>query len=154
MTNITLNQSLSNSNLNFIDPKLINDCFYVTELELSIVLLMNDCNYPWLILVPKYVQAYDLTDLDYIKQRVLLEEINLCGEFLKENFQVDKLNIASLGNVVRQLHVHVIARSNTDLTYPKPVWGNSIAKPYQLSIANKIISDFKIFINKKINNHG
>ena len=154
MTKITLNQSLSNNNIDFIDPKLINDCFYVAELELSVVLLMNDCNYPWLILVPRFGQAYDLTDLDYIKQRVLLEEINLCGEFLKENFQVDKLNIASLGNVVKQLHVHVIARSTTDLTFPKPVWGNSTAKPYQTNIANKIISDFKEFIKNKIKSNG
>lgn len=154
MTKKTTNQHKQSTNLDFIDPRLINDCQYVTELELSVVLLMNDRNYPWLILVPKVEQVYDLTDLDYIKQRVVLEEINLCANFLKENFTVDKLNIASLGNVVKQLHIHVIARSKNDLTFPKPVWGNSIAKPYQLSVANKIISDFKIFINKKVNNNG
>lgn len=154
MTKITLNQSLTNNNLDFIDPKLINDCHYVVELELSVVLLMNDCNYPWLILVPREGKAYDLTDLDYIKQRVLLDEINFCGEFLKKHFVVDKLNIASLGNVVRQLHVHVIARSINDITFPKPVWGNSIAKPYESLVANKIINDFKDFVKNKIKNNG
>lgn len=137
----------------FIDPQLCADCLFVADLELSTLLLMNDANYPWLILVPRVKNVFDLTDLDYIKQRVLLEEINLCGEFLKKNFAVDKLNIASLGNVVRQLHIHIIARKVDDIAFPKPVWGFAKAKKYSQNSAQQIINQLKQFLlnNNKIN---
>lgn len=144
----------ANNHLDFIDPRLIADCFFIEELELSTLLLMNDANYPWLILVPRLKNIYDLTDLDYIKQRVLLEEINLCGEFLKKNFIVDKLNIASLGNVVKQLHIHIIARKIDDVAYPKPVWGVVKAKKYTENNAQEIINKLKQFITNKTNNNG
>jgi diadenosine tetraphosphate (Ap4A) HIT family hydrolase len=131
-----------------LDSQLKRDSFFIANLELSTLLLNNDANYPWLILVPRIEFAYDLTDLEILNQNILINEINICAKFLKENFVVDKLNIASLGNVVRQLHVHIIARQKIDLTFPKPVWGNAQTKPYQINQAQEIIKNIQQFLIK------
>ena len=131
-----------------LDSQLKRDSFFIANLELSTLLLNNDANYPWLILVPRIEFAYDLTDLEILNQNILINEINICANFLKENFVVDKLNIASLGNVVRQLHVHIIARQKIDLTFPKPVWGNAQIKPYQINQAQEIIKNIQQFLIK------
>jgi len=135
-----------------LDKQLKTDSFFIANLELSTLLLNNDANYPWLILVPRIQYVYDLIDLDLENQHILLSEINLCAKFLKENFVVDKLNIASLGNVVRQLHVHIIARHKNDLTYPKPVWGNALAMRYKLTEAQDLINKIQQFLIKNTNN--
>ena len=108
-----------------LDKKLQQDSFFIGDLELSKVLLMNDANYPWLILVPRQNNLKDIVDLSFDNQIILLKEINFVAEILKKEFECDKLNIANLGNVVSQLHIHVIARRKNDATFPKPVWGNS-----------------------------
>lgn len=131
-----------------LDSQLKRDSFFIANLELSTLLLNNDANYPWLILVPRIEFAYDLTDLEILNQNILINEINICAKFLKENFVVDKLNIASLGNVVRQLHVHIIARQKIDLTFPKPVWGNAQTKPYQINQAQELIKNIQQFLIK------
>ena len=131
-----------------LDNQLKSDSFFIANLELSTLLLNNDANYPWLILVPRIKFAYDLTDLELENQYILLKEINLCAKFLKENFVVDKLNIASLGNVVRQLHVHIIARQKNDLTFPKPIWGNALVKQYQINQAQDLINKIQQFLIK------
>ncbi len=131
-----------------LDSQLKRDSFFIANLELSTLLLNNDANYPWLILVPRIEFAYDLTDLEILNQNILINEINICAKFLKENFVVDKLNIASLGNVVRQLHVHIIARQKIDLTFPKPVWGNAQIKPYQINQAQELIKNIQQFLIK------
>jgi|APGre2960657423_1045063.scaffolds.fasta_scaffold00393_11 diadenosine tetraphosphate (Ap4A) HIT family hydrolase len=131
-----------------LDSQLKRDSFFIANLELSTLLLNNDANYPWLILVPRIEFAYDLTDLEILNQNILINEINICANFLKENFVVDKLNIASLGNVVRQLHVHIIARQKIDLTFPKPVWGNAQIKPYQINQAQELIKNIQQFLIK------
>ena len=130
----------------FIDKNLQGDCYFIANLELSTLLLLNDENYPWLILVPRLSNVFDLTDLDFEDQKTLLKEINFCSQFLKNNFQVDKLNIASLGNIVKQLHIHIIARNKDDITFPKPVWGNSMAKKYQNKNADELIVKIRQFI--------
>lgn len=131
-----------------LDSQLKRDSFFIANLELSTLLLNNDANYPWLILVPRIEFAYDLTDLEILNQNILINEINICANFLKENFVVDKLNIASLGNIVRQLHVHIIARQKIDLTFPKPVWGNAQIKPYQINQAQELIKNIQQFLIK------
>jgi len=131
-----------------LDNQLKGDSFFIANLELSTLLLNKDANYPWLILVPRIKFAYDLTDLELENQYILLNEINLCAKFLKENFIVDKLNIASLGNVVRQLHVHIIARQKNDLTFPKPVWGNALSKQYQINEVHDLINKIQQFLIK------
>ena len=93
------------------------------DLPLSRVLIINDANYPWLLLVPRRAGAVEIIDLDEVEQAQLMTEIALACRALKEVTECDKLNIAALGNAVPQLHVHVIARRKTDEAWPKPVWG-------------------------------
>jgi diadenosine tetraphosphate (Ap4A) HIT family hydrolase len=123
-----------------LHPKLEEDSFFVADLKISRLLLMNDSNYLWLILVPKIENASELTDLNFEDQIEVLREINLCGKILKESFLVDKLNIAALGNVVPQLHIHVIGRMKNDVAFPKPVWNSAPAKSYAPAEAASVIS--------------
>ena len=97
-----------------LDPKLQADTFLIKDLKMSRLLLMNDANYPWLILVPRKANLVEITDLAMDEQIAVLQEINLVAEILKKSFKADKLNIANLGNVVSQLHIHVIARFKND----------------------------------------
>jgi diadenosine tetraphosphate (Ap4A) HIT family hydrolase len=138
--------NLTQSELDFIDQRLINDSIVIAKLDLSYLLLYNDSNYPWLILVPKVNEIYDLTDLEFSDQQKLLKEINICSDFLKKNFTVDKLNIASLGNIVKQLHIHIIARTKNDQAFPKPVWGFADPKKYSDSQVNEIIIKIKNYL--------
>jgi len=106
-----------------LDARLATDTHLVGDLELSRVLLMNDARFPWLILVPRRAGMRDLIDLAPAEQHVLLDEIGRCSTALRNMEKPHKLNIAALGNVVAQLHVHVIARKMHDAAWPRPVWG-------------------------------
>ena len=131
-----------------LDKKLQEDSFYLGDLDLSMALLMNDANYPWLILVPKKPDLKDIIDLDFNDQIVLLKEINFIAKILKQEFKCDKLNIANLGNVVSQLHIHIIARTQNDKTYPKPVWGNAERVKYCGENLTKILEKLQNKIQK------
>ena len=113
-----------------LHPQLAADTQHVTALPLCDVLLMNDANYPWLILVPRVADASELLDLSDNDRTRLWHEIDLAAQALRDLFAPDKLNIAALGNMVSQLHVHVIARFRDDAAWPKPVWGAQPARPY------------------------
>jgi diadenosine tetraphosphate (Ap4A) HIT family hydrolase len=113
-----------------LDPRLAHDTIALGDLPLSRVLLMNDANYPWLILVPRRAHLVELIDLDDAGQATLMVEVARAARALKEVTACDKLNVAALGNTVRQLHVHVIARRTGDAAGPRPVWGTVPAKPY------------------------
>jgi diadenosine tetraphosphate (Ap4A) HIT family hydrolase len=113
-----------------LDPRLAGDTHRVGDLELSRVLLMDDARFPWLILVPRRADLRELTDLDTGDQQRLLAEIDRCARVLHALEKPDKLNIAALGNVVAQLHVHVIARRASDAAWPRPVWGFGEREPY------------------------
>jgi diadenosine tetraphosphate (Ap4A) HIT family hydrolase len=106
-----------------LHPQLARDTVNVGDLPLSRVLAVDDANYPWLLLVPRRPHIAEIIDLDEIEQAQLWTEIARTGRVLKELTGCDKLNIAALGNVVPQLHVHVIARRSGDASWPKPVWG-------------------------------
>lgn len=114
-----------------LHPQLASDSHPIAEFELSTLRLMDDCNYPWLILVPRVAEARELIDLDPAQQTDLLGEINRCSRALKSVFRPHKLNIAALGNLVPQLHVHLIARYTDDPAWPAPVWGRTHARPYE-----------------------
>jgi diadenosine tetraphosphate (Ap4A) HIT family hydrolase len=103
--------------------QLAKETVPVGDLPLARVLLANDANYPWLILVPRLPGLVELIDLEENAQVQLLGEIAAAARALKTITACDKLNIAALGNQVPQLHVHVIARRRTDAAWPKPVWG-------------------------------
>lgn len=106
-----------------LNRQLEQDTINIGDLPLSRVLVVNDANYPWLMLVPRRVDAKDLIDLNEVEQSQLMSEINRVARVLQDVTKPDKLNIAALGNVVPQLHVHVIARRTTDPAWPRPVWG-------------------------------
>ena len=113
-----------------LDPRLAQDSIALGDLPLSRVLLMNDANYPWLILVPRRPNLVELIDLDDSGQATLMIEMARAARALKEISACDKLNVAALGNTVRQLHVHVIARRKDDAAGAQPVWGAVAARPY------------------------
>jgi len=129
-----------------LDRQFEKDCFLVKELTLSKLLLMNDSNYHWFILVPKKENLVELIDLDSADQAVLLQEINQLSQILKNEFACDKVNIATLGNVVKQLHIHVVGRFSNDISFPKPVWGAAPAKPYDQETASNLITKIKDLI--------
>jgi diadenosine tetraphosphate (Ap4A) HIT family hydrolase len=113
-----------------LHPQLAEDTHPVAAFALCEVRLMDDANHPWLILVPRVVDATELVDLDDARQATLTSEIARASRALQAVFKPDKLNVAALGNVVPQLHVHVIARFREDIAWPRPVWGTAAARPY------------------------
>jgi len=110
-------------NLFKLDDRLKLDCDFVADLEFSQLLLMNNANFPWLILVPRKNDISEITDLELQEQILLLKEINLVSQIMKSIFIPEKINIAALGNIVKQLHIHIIARYKNDIAWPKPVFG-------------------------------
>jgi diadenosine tetraphosphate (Ap4A) HIT family hydrolase len=113
-----------------LHPQLAKDTIALGDLALSRVLLIDDSTYPWLLLVPRRREVSEITDLSDIERAHLMTEITQVADALKEETNCDKLNIAALGNVVPQLHIHIIARFRSDTAWPRPVWGQSPARPY------------------------
>jgi diadenosine tetraphosphate (Ap4A) HIT family hydrolase len=115
-----------------LHPQLVADTHVIRDLELSRVLLMDDARYAWLILVPRRAGMRDWIDLAHAEQHRLLDEVELCSHALRAIARPDKLNVAALGNLVPQLHVHVVARHASDAAWPKPVWGVGERLPYSV----------------------
>ena len=113
-----------------LHPQLAANTFRVGESDLNLLLLMNDRNYPWFILVPKREDIRELFQLPQRDQYQMTDESGLLAETLMDSFQAHKVNVAALGNVVPQLHLHHIARYTDDPCWPKPVWGQVPAVPY------------------------
>ena len=113
-----------------LHPQLADDTTPVIELPLCEVRLMDDANHPWLVLVPRVAGITEIIDLDAAQRLQLSEEIDTSCRALRTLFKPDKLNVAALGNLVPQLHVHVIARYTDDIAWPRPVWGAANARPY------------------------
>ena len=122
-----------------LHSQLAADTAEVMELPLSKLLLMNDSNYPWFILVPKRANISEVYQLDWEDQMQLLNESSMLTELLQQEFNGDKMNVAALGNMVPQLHVHHIVRFKNDVAWPKPVWGLVDAKPYTDSELTQIV---------------
>jgi diadenosine tetraphosphate (Ap4A) HIT family hydrolase len=113
-----------------LHPQLAADTHPLAALELCELRLMDDANYPWLVLVPRVAEARELIDLDAAQRHALTDEIDRAARLLRDAFRPHKLNVAALGNLVPQLHVHVIARDENDPAWPAPVWGRVAARPY------------------------
>jgi diadenosine tetraphosphate (Ap4A) HIT family hydrolase len=126
-----------------LDDRLAQDSIALGDLPLSRVLLMNDANYPWLILVPRRPNLVELIDLDESGQATLMIEIARAARALKEITACDKLNVAALGNTVRQLHVHVVARRASDAAGAKPVWGAVPARPYAAAELERLSAELR-----------
>ncbi len=122
-----------------LDQRLAKDTLVVGDLPLCRVLLMNDSRWPWLVLVPRREGAIELTDLDGSDRTVLIEEAAQAAAFLKAHAGALKINLGALGNIVRQLHLHVVARNVGDPAWPGPVWGHGVAAPYAQAEARALI---------------
>jgi len=116
--------------MNDLHPQLAKDCIMLGRLPLCHLLLMNDCQFPWFILVPARAEIREIYELQPGDRRQLLDESCLLSEFLMEAYAGDKLNVAALGNQVPQLHLHHIVRYATDPAWPAPVWGKRPAEIY------------------------
>ena len=113
-----------------LHTQLANDCFELANFPLCKLLLCNDSAYPWFILVPKVNDISEIYQLDWQQQQQLLNESSMLSELLMQEFGGDKMNVAALGNVVEQLHVHHVVRYKTDASWPKPIWGQQQLTPY------------------------
>lgn len=113
-----------------LHPQLARDTWVLADLALSRLLLMNDAQYPWCILVPRIAGAREIYELSESDQAQLLRESVALGRAMMSAFDGAKLNVAALGNVVPQLHVHHIVRHHTDPAWPAPVWGKHPPRPY------------------------
>lgn len=113
-----------------LHPTLARDTVPVSRLPLCRVLLMKDRRFPWLILVPERDSVREICELPQADRASLVEEIARASEVLRQLFRPDKLNVGALGNVVPQLHVHIVARFAADPAWPGPVWGSGPAEPY------------------------
>jgi diadenosine tetraphosphate (Ap4A) HIT family hydrolase len=126
-----------------LNEKLKTDCAEVTTLPLCLVLLMNDKTFPWLILVPRVNNAREIHELTKPDRTLLMEEVVIASNVIERLYKPDKINIGALGNMVPQLHVHVIGRFKSDKAWPGPVWGASQAVPYAAHELQDAIKDLK-----------
>lgn len=139
-----------------MDKRLVGDTVELGDFALSRVLLMNDSRYPWLILVPRVVDASEVFDLQLEQQQELWQETQIVAHALKHAFAADKINIATLGNVVSQLHMHIVVRMQNDEAWPAPIWGLGVPQPYsesaliemrtrlQVALAAHLMTDKKV----------
>jgi diadenosine tetraphosphate (Ap4A) HIT family hydrolase len=123
-----------------IDPRLAADTIPVATLALSEVRLMDDSRFPWLVLIPSR-EVTEIADLSPLDRSSLMEEIAAVSKALSSIRQVDKLNVGALGNVVPQLHVHVVGRRHSDAAWPGPVWGSGEATRYDEGEREKLIGE-------------
>jgi len=131
-----------------IDVRISSSCIKVTELKLSTLLFKNEKNYPWFILVPKKNNITEIFDLNFNEQQMLMEEINLVSSFIKKHFNCEKINFGALGNIVSQLHIHVVGRNSNDPLWPQGIWQeNYRASIYEKSELDNIIKSFNILYN-------
>ncbi len=123
-----------------LHPRLQADSLAITELQLCELRLINDSQYPWFILVPKRPDITEIYQLSETDQQLLQQESSLIAKTMAELFKADKMNIAAIGNMVPQLHIHHIARYKTDIAWPAPVWGKFDAVTYSEQQYTKISS--------------
>ena len=126
-----------------LHPQLENDTGLIGDLPLSQVRVMRDANYPWLLLVPRRAGASEIVDLDPADRVQLMTEIGDASRVLKLVTQCDKLNVAAIGNVVPQLHVHIVARRDDDAAWPRPVWGVAPPRAYEPAALNALIDTIR-----------
>ena len=121
-----------------LDPQLERDSVALGNLMLCQARLMNDANYPWLLLLPRRANATEITDLVAADRAQLMQEIAQSADALKSETACLKINVAAIGNMVTQLHVHIVARFRTDAAWPKPVWGHLPPRAYDGAALQKL----------------
>jgi len=136
-----------------LDTRLANDCLILGKLDLSLLLLMNNSLVPWFILVPN-TNKTEMTELPLPDQDTLLKEINLISGYIKANFGISKLNTAAIGNIVNQLHIHIVGRDPSDYCWPNVVWGENEKMPYTDNQVTVISTALTEQLGKKFSIHS
>ena len=134
-----------------LDKRLEQDTIFIKNLNLSKLLLMNNSNFPWLILVPMRENLIELIDLSKTDQQQLLSEISSLSRFLKKTDPKGKINIGTLGNIVNQLHIHIVIRNKNDLAWPNSIWGFNNHSPYSKEQSLKLLEEISNFLNEEDN---
>ena len=129
--------------------RLQEDTVEIIRVKLSCVLLMNDSSFPWIVLVPERGGVQEVYELSSEERFVLIEEIAAASEIIRQLYSPDKINIGALGNLVPQLHIHVIGRFRADRAWPGPVWGSGPARPYQAEKLEKVCAGIKKAFQQK-----
>ena len=132
-----------------LDERLQNDSYFVCKLPLSQVRLINDSQFIWCLLIPEINAVVEVIDLNELQQKQMWLESALLSRALKAGFSPDKLNVAAIGNVVSQLHVHHICRFKTDVAWPSPVWGRQAMVSYQESERLTLIDKIAALLKKQ-----
>lgn len=131
-----------------LHERLKNDTAEIVSLKLCIVLLMKDRSFPWLILVPKRECVREIHELSPEDRITLMEEMTLASRAIEKVYRPEKINIGALGNLVPQLHIHVIGRFSADRAWPGPVWGSGQAVPYGSDELKSAVSALKEVFNQ------
>lgn len=126
-----------------LHPQLDSDTAHIVDLDLCQLLLMNDQNYPWVVMVPRRPELREMHDLSSGDQQVLMREITQVSKAMQCLFEAEKMNVAALGNMVPQLHVHVIARFERDPAWPGPIWGVVPAMAYAPSEQETMVANLR-----------
>ena len=127
---------------NKINKRFLKESYLITELKLCSVRLINNSKFPWIILIPKRKKITDITELKTKDQILLMKEIVYCSKIMKKTFRTKKLNVEKIGNIVSQLHIHVIARFKNDSSWPLSVWVTR-GKPYSKKLLLAMILKLK-----------
>jgi len=131
---------------NKVSKSFLKDSHLITELKLCSIRLIDNAKFPWIILIPKRKNITDISELNSKDQMLLMKEIVHCSKLIKKIFKTKKLNVEKIGNIVPQLHIHIIARFTQDSTWPLSVWMTK-SKPYSKNLLNKMIIKIKFFFN-------
>ena len=133
--------------MNKVNKSFLRDSHYITDLRLCSVRLMNNSNFPWIILIPNKKNITDITELNSKDQILHMKEIVHCSKLMQKIFKTSKLNVEKIGNIVSQLHIHIIARSEKDRTWPLSVWVIKM-KPYSKILLKKTASKIKKYFKE------
>ena len=132
-----------------LDPRIQATSFFLGSWPLSNVLLKNDENYPWFLLVPRRSDIEEIYQLDAQDQLLLMQEINQLSLLVKNYYQPKKINVASLGNIVRQLHIHCVARTEQDSLWPQGIWQSSYqSTPYPEAVLQTMLPRFEELVSQ------
>ena len=129
-----------------LNNKFLKSSFHLLDLKLCTVRLHDNSKFPWIMLIPKRKNINDITDLNFKDQMLLMKEIVLSSKVMKKLFKTSKLNVEKVGNIVPQLHIHIIARYKKDTSWPLSVWvvkGKGYSAKFLIEVVNKIRKAFK-----------
>ena len=131
-----------------LDPKIDADTYHVIDYPGLVILLMDDQRYPWFIIVPKKDKVKELIDLNEDEKKQIYRCIDLISNFLKLKYIDATINVAKIGNIVKQLHIHIVARYENDPSWPNPVWGVGQPQKYSKNDAEILIEEIKQYFIK------